>query len=221
MHQTVLWGSYTIFDQFSYKSTNINWFKHLILKNDDIKTDPIYIYINFNLLFATALEVKVLNRRAVGGILLGNAVVPVRDDLEKGAEFWILDLMDCWISLGGGEQHRFPLDFSISRRKYWPIKVHNIDSRALLWWNSCTDDNESYDFVFWIFVALSNLFKACFHFFFAYKKFSIVFLDYLILFCSLLDFSSLDRYYESSLLYQGFCKLSFQIPSFFLINCKL
>lgn len=96
----------------------------LILKNDDIKTDPIYIFIKFDLLFVTALEVKALNQRAVGGILLGNAVVPARDDPEKGVEFWMLDLMDYWISQGEGEHHRFPLDFSISRRKYWPIKVH-------------------------------------------------------------------------------------------------
>lgn len=97
----------------------------LSLQNSDIKTDPIYIHIDFGLLFATVQGVKALNQRAVGGILLGNAVVPERDDPEKGvAEFWISDSMDYWISQGEGEHHRFPLDSSTSRRKYWLIKVH-------------------------------------------------------------------------------------------------
>lgn len=97
----------------------------LILINDDTKTNPTYIHIDFGLLFATVQGVKALNQRAVGGILLGNAVVPERDDPEKGAaEFWISDSMDYWISQGEGEHHKFPLDSSTSRRKYWLIKVH-------------------------------------------------------------------------------------------------
>lgn len=87
--------------------------------------NPTYIHIDFGLLFATVQGVKALNQRAVGDILLGNAVVPVRDDPEKGAaEFWMSDSMDYWISQGEGEHHRFPLDFNISHRKYWLSKVH-------------------------------------------------------------------------------------------------
>lgn len=105
----------------------------LILINDDTKTNPTYIQIDL-VCSSTVQGVKALNQRAVGGILLGNAVVPEIDDPEKGvAEFWISDSMDYWISQGEGEHHRFPLDSSTSRRKYWLIKVHVYRLEGFIW----------------------------------------------------------------------------------------
>lgn len=72
-----------------------------------------------------------MTQRAVEGIPRENVGVQGRGDRETGMASWMWDLMDYWISQGEGEPHRFPLDCSISHRKYQSMvnkitKSHNI-----------------------------------------------------------------------------------------------